>query len=75
MSLTTLQRLTGYAQEANLRHVTSERDHKGYGTGKGVQMDAFIAFISLMTVVAAVAVGAVLGGSDSRPSIGDDHAR
>ena len=38
-------------------------------------MDAFIAFISLMTVVAAVAVGAVLGGSDSRPSIGDDHAR
>jgi hypothetical protein len=38
-------------------------------------MDTFIAFISLMTVVAAFAVGAVLGGTDSRPTIGDDHAR
>jgi len=38
-------------------------------------MDAIIAFMSLLTIVTIVGMAAFQWGTDSRPTIGDDHAR
>lgn len=38
-------------------------------------MDAFIAFVLLIGIMTALGIAAVLWGTDSRPSYGDDHAR
>lgn len=38
-------------------------------------MAPFIAIVLSMGIMTALGIAAVLWGTDSRPSIGDDHAR
>ena len=75
MLVTTLLRLTGYAQEANVHTVTDKTDETGYGIGRRPRMALLIAIALPLALFAALAIAAQLWGVDSRPGLGDDHAR
>jgi hypothetical protein len=69
--VTSCTRLTGYAQEAKLRNVTTQDGSISYRKGVTKVADILFAVALLVTVV----IAAVQFGADSRDGYGDDHQR